>query len=92
MTKYYGPTDTKGSRIRATCGAYRITIGYPYRIVNSRSDERCTESKKEALAHFEAAKRLCEINGWNHNFLVGGNAIGTGGAVIYTFSAMEALP
>jgi hypothetical protein len=32
-TKYFGPTDTKGSRIKATLDDGRsITIGYPYEL------------------------------------------------------------
>ena len=31
-TKYLGPTDTRGSRIRASCDAGSITIPYPHEL------------------------------------------------------------
>lgn len=47
-TKYLGPTDTKGARIRATNGARSVTIPYPY--------EMNVED-----AHMEAADKLMMI-------------------------------
>lgn len=32
VTKYIGPTDTKGARIKATCDAGSVTIGYPHEL------------------------------------------------------------
>jgi hypothetical protein len=32
ITKYIGPTETKGSRIKATCDAGSITIPYPHEL------------------------------------------------------------
>jgi hypothetical protein len=31
-TRYQGPTDTKGARIKATNGARQVTIPYPYEL------------------------------------------------------------
>lgn len=44
-TRYLGPTNTRGARIRATNGARSVTIPYPYQL--SRED-----------AHAEAALTL----------------------------------
>jgi hypothetical protein len=32
VTKYLNPTDTKGSRIKATCDAGSVTIPYPHEL------------------------------------------------------------
>ena len=32
QTKHIGPTITKGSRIKATCAAGSVTIGYPHEL------------------------------------------------------------
>jgi len=45
-TKYMGPTDNRGARIKATCEAGSVTIGYP------------SELDQEE-AHIAAAKALC---------------------------------
>lgn len=47
-TKYLGPTNTKGARIRATDGVRQVTIPYPYEL--SVED-----------AHMAAADRLIMI-------------------------------
>ena len=47
-TRYIGPTDTKGARIRATDGVRQVTIPYPY--------ELDTED-----AHAEAAAKLVDV-------------------------------
>lgn len=47
-TKYLGPTDTRGARIKAWCGETSVTIPYPY--------ELNTED-----AHTEAASKLADI-------------------------------
>jgi len=46
-TKYMPATNTRGSRIKATCERGSITIGYPHEL----SGEDC---------HWEAVKALCE--------------------------------
>jgi len=47
-TRYIGPTDTKGGRIRATNGARSVTIPYPHEL--SVED-----------AHAEAAEKLVHV-------------------------------
>lgn len=32
ITKYLGPTNVKGSRIKATCAAGSVTIDYPHEL------------------------------------------------------------
>lgn len=61
QTKYLGPTNTKGSRIKATCAAGSITIGYPHEVEHGQS------------AHRKAAEALAAKLGWtNHGPLLGG--------------------
>jgi hypothetical protein len=59
LTKYKGPTNTKGSRIIASDeDGNRISISYPY------------ELSGEAV-HHKAAKALCDKMGWTGH-LIGG--------------------
>lgn len=51
QTKFLGPTDTKGSRIKATCAAGSVTIGYPHEL-------------SADTAHWSAAKTLIIKLGW----------------------------
>jgi hypothetical protein len=44
-TKYFGPTDTKGSRIQAKSGGITKTIPYPYEL----SGEECHQAALAAL-------------------------------------------
>lgn len=52
-TKFIGPSNTRGARIKAACAAGSVTIGYPY------------ELDRDA-AHWEAAKALIVKLGWNN--------------------------
>jgi len=52
ITKYHGPTDTRGSRISATVEAGRVYISYPYEL---NIEE----------AHRKAAKALQTKLGWD---------------------------
>ena len=52
VTKYIGPTDTKGSRIKAWCDAGSITVGY---------------SHGSHDPHDIAAAALIRKLGWNDN-------------------------
>lgn len=54
LTKYFGPTNSRGSRIKAQCAAGSITIGYPHEL----SGMAC---------HAKAAKALVEKLGWDHH-------------------------
>jgi len=61
QTKYHGPTNTKGSRISATCAdGRRVYISYPHEIGGDM--ER----------HEVAARALCEKLGWIPERLEGG--------------------
>jgi hypothetical protein len=44
-TKYYGPTDTRGARIKATCDLGTVTIPYPYEL----SGDACHQAASAAL-------------------------------------------
>lgn len=60
VTKYHGPTNTRGSRITASDeDSNKITISYPY------------ELSGEAV-HRAAAQALCDKMGWR-GMLVGGS-------------------
>ncbi|RPJ32014.1 MAG: hypothetical protein EHM17_07525 [Verrucomicrobiaceae bacterium] len=60
QTKYFGPTNTKGSRIKATCAAGSLTIDYPHEL----SGQAC---------HRKAAEALAAKLGWSdHDALLGG--------------------
>lgn len=61
QTKYLGPTNTRGSRIKATCAAGSITIGYPHELGQGQP------------AHRKAAETLATKLGWSaHGQLLGG--------------------
>jgi hypothetical protein len=51
QTKYLGPTNNRGSRIKAWCGAASKTIDYPYGL-------------DADLAHYTAAQELVVQLGW----------------------------
>ena len=68
-TRYLGPTNTKGGRIKATAWAGSITIGYDHALN--------TED-----AHKAAADALIAKMGWNGTYAQGGNAKGTGYYVV----------
>jgi hypothetical protein len=62
ITKYFGPTNSRGSRIKAQCAAGSITIDYPHEL----SGMDC---------HAAAAKALVHKLGWdneNYGDLLGG--------------------
>lgn len=65
-TRYLGPTNTKGSRIKACAGAGSVTVPYDY----GMSTER---------AHAAAAKALRAKLGWTDgHWAQGGNVKGNG--------------
>ena len=51
QTKYIGPTNTKGARIKAACDAGSVIIGYPHEL----SGDDC---------HAKAAMALVRKLGW----------------------------
>jgi hypothetical protein len=74
ITKFIGPTNTRGSRIKATCEAGHITIPYPH-------------AENTGTAHRMAAQALVDKLGWtttNYGPLVGGGTPdGTGYAFVF---------
>lgn len=58
QTKYLGPTNTKGSRIKATCAAGSITIIHPHELSGQ-------------AAHRKAAEALVAKLNWNTPLLGG---------------------
>ena len=62
ITKYHGPTNTRGSRISARCAAGSVTIPFPYAL-NGQT------------AHRAAAEKLLEKLDWktdSYGELLGG--------------------
>lgn len=43
QTKYYGPTDTTGSRIVASCDGGRITMGYDHALDSDGNHRKAAE-------------------------------------------------
>ena len=81
QTKYLGPTETKGSRIKAWCDAGSITIGYPYEY----SGMDC---------HLQAAKALQIKLGWigkAYGQLLGGALPNQGGYCFVLAPTVDAL-
>ena len=64
-TKYLGPTNIKGGRIKAAAAAGSITIGYDHAL-NADAN------------HKAAADALIAKLGWTGTFAQGGNVKGTG--------------
>lgn len=70
FTKYHGPTDRRGSRIKATAsGGESITVG----VDNSLSDE---------ANHHAAAVALCKKLGWSGKLVSGGGPRGKGNVYV----------
>lgn len=51
QTKYFGPSNVKGSRIKAACAARSVVVGYDYAL-NSAGN------------HIAAAEKLIALLGW----------------------------
>ena len=58
QTRYFGPTNYRGSRIKATAAAGSVTISYPHEL----SGQAC---------HRKAAQALAEKFGWKGELLGG---------------------
>ena len=58
ITKFIGPSNTKGARIKATAVAGSVTIGYPHEL------ELCER-------HEKAARALCDKFGWKFDHVSG---------------------
>lgn len=68
-TKFIGPTNSKGSRIKATCQAGSITVPYTY--------ETSIDGQ-----HHKAALALAEKLGWTGQWAGGSNPNGTGNVYV----------
>ena len=64
-TRYLGPTNTKGGRIKATAWAGSVTVGYDHALNTDGN-------------HKAAADALIAKMGWAGTFAQGGNAKGDG--------------
>ena len=71
-TSFHGPTDTRGARVKATCDAGTIYVGWDYAL-------GITEN------HAAAAKALATKLGWTGAFVVG--SVKGGGHVFVLASA-----
>ena len=65
-TKYLGPTDYRGSRIKASAEAGSVTIGYPH------------EKGAGEEAHRVAADALMEKLGWSEDYGLAGGMLPDG--------------
>lgn len=73
ITKYHGPTNTRGSRIRASdLDGNRVTVSFDHALNGDGN-------------HDAAAVALCRKMGWSHHNLMRGGL--GGGDVVYTFEA-----
>ncbi len=75
VTRYFGPTNLRGSRIKATAAAGSVSIPYPYNL----SGQAC---------HRAAANALVEKMGWSnarHGELLGGQL--PSGDYVFIFSS-----
>lgn len=59
VTKYIAATNTRPSRIKATCAAGSVTISYPHELTGQ-------------AVHRQAAQALCKKLGWDCKLLGGG--------------------
>lgn len=78
-TKYLGPTNYRGSRVKASAQAGSVTIGW--------DDALDTDSN-----HEKAALALCRKLGWRGAILGGGNAKGNGNVYVMVDTADKPTP
>lgn len=74
ITKYHGPTNTKGSRITAKCDAGSVTISYPHELSGD-------------AVYRAAADALVKKLGWDHGELACGGLPDNGGYVFVFVNA-----
>lgn len=67
QTKYLGPTNARGSRIKATCAAGSLTIGYPYELSGQAVHRKAAEALAVKLGwtgeHYEPLLGGCLPDG-----------------------------
>lgn len=49
-TKYFGPTNVRGSRIKATCSAGSLTIDYPHELSGQAVHRKAAEALAAKLS------------------------------------------
>lgn len=69
-TKFLGPTNVRGSRIKATAQAGSVTVPYDHAL-NSEAN------------HTAAAVALCAKFGWKGTIMGGGKADGRGNVFVF---------
>ena len=75
-TVYLGPTNTRGSRIKASDGdGHSVTVPYPHELSG-------------ADCHAVAAVALCRKMGWDGILIAGG----LNDCYVFTFAASESYP
>lgn len=74
VTKWFKPTNTKGSRIKATAQAGFVFVPYNHSLSNEKN-------------HEVAAMALCEIFGWRGELVCG--AMPDGGGYAFVFSSKD---
>lgn len=62
-TKFYGPTNSRGARIRATDGKRRVFVSYEYGLSTEKAHEK---------AFLEFVRKFLKIEP-NFRYVVGGN-------------------
>lgn len=67
VTKYLPATDTKGSRIKASCGRGSITIPYPHELSGEAVHRYAVDALLAKFAE-EDAKRVHETTPANHHW------------------------
>lgn len=71
ITKFYGPTSTRGPRIKARAWAGSVTVAYQHALGVEGS-------------HEAAARALCEKLGWEGKMIGGGMPDDSGYAFVFT--------
>lgn len=83
-TKYIGPTNTRGGRIKAECYGGNVTIPYPHELSTEDAHKAAAQAlidKMSGLARKYGGNSIWETGHW----VQGGNARGTG----YVFAVTE---
>lgn len=71
ITKYLGPTNSRGARIKAECGRGKIFFSYPYEL---SGDEVHRAAVKALISKFNAEDQKefgRTVTSWNHQFITG---------------------
>lgn len=63
VTRYIGPTNTRGSRVKATAAAGSVTLEWDCALNLDNN-------------HARAAQALCDKHGWTGRYVMGGTETG----------------